>query len=203
MAIRHITSDPKPSSRHGGWLYAYYNKPTRTGGECTVILPYVIADVVRKGFAFDDSCITYDESLGASVLQLDFDEPAHLGEPALPPDPETGWGDVDRLPASPPLLNSNDDHQEPPRAGCRPASLRRRDAARTAIQGAQLPADFLKINLEVNRSFLMQYALISPAVGEARRADVAQKLCAIASIPYYRQKGVALTDDDVKAITAY
>ena len=81
--------------------------------------------------------------------------------------------------------------------------MRRRDAARTAIQGAQLPADFLKINLEVNRSFFMQYALISPAVGEARRADVAQKLCAIASIPYYRQKGVALTDDDVKAITAY
>lgn len=202
MAIRHITSDPKPSSRHGGWLYAYYNKPTRTGGECTVILPSAIADIIRKGFAFDDSCITYDESLGASVLQLDFDEPAHLGESSLPPDPETGWADVDRLPPSP-LLLSGDDHQEPPRSGCRPAALRRRDAARDAIQGAQLPADFLKINLEVNRSFLMQYALISPAVGEARRADVAQKLCAIASIPYYRQKGVALTDDDVKAITAY
>jgi hypothetical protein len=201
MAIRHITSDPKPSSRHNGWLYAYYSKPTRTGGDCTVVLPPAIADVIRKGFAFDDSCITYDESLGASVLQLDFDKPAHLGEPALPADPETGWGDPDRLPASPPQLSGN--HQEPLHTGHRPATLRRHDAARSAIEGAQLPADFLKINLEVNRSFLMQYALISPAVGEARRADVAQKLCAIASIPYYRQKGVALTDDDVKAITAY
>lgn len=204
MAIRHITSDPKPSARHTGWLYAYYSKATANGGECTVIFPPAVADLVRKGFAFDDSCVAYDESLRASVLQLDFSDAPPVDEPSLPPDPEAGWGDVDRLPATPPISQppaviEGDFH----RAGVRPQALRRREAQRQAVEGAQLPAAFLKINLEVNRSFLLQYALISSSVGEARRADVAQKLCAIASIPYFRQVGIELTEDDVKGMTAY
>jgi hypothetical protein len=205
MAVRRITSEPKPSTRHHGWFYSYYSKPTAAGGDCTVIFPPSIADVVRKGFSFDDSCVVFDESLRASVLTLDFNveeaEPQELREPALPPDLESGWGDPDRLPASPPAgaIQQRPEQQ----AGVRPATIRRRQAQEQAIQGAQLPAAFLKINLEVSRSFLLQYALISSSVGEARRADVAQKLCAIASIPYFRQVGIELSEDDIKGMTSY
>lgn len=203
MAIRHITSEPKPSMRHHGWFYAYYSKPTSQGGDCAVVFPPSIADIVRKGFAFDDSCVSFDEGLRASVLHLDFDmeaaEPQDLQEPSLPPDLESGWGDPDGLPASPPVNGSA--AADEPRQGVRPPALRKRQAQAQAIQGAQLPAAYLKINLEVSRSFLLQYALISPAVGEARRADVAQKLCAIASIPYFRQVGIELSEDDIKGMT--
>jgi hypothetical protein len=206
MAIRRITSDPKPSTRHHGWFYSYYSKPTAQGGDCAVIFPPSIADIVRKGFSFDDSCVTFDEGLRASVLALDFDveasEPQELPEPSLPPDLESGWGDPDRLPASPPA-GAIQRQQPEQQAGVRPATIRRRQAQEQAIQGAQLPAAFLKINLEVSRSFLLQYALISSSVGEARRADVAQKLCAIASIPYFRQVGIELSEDDVKGMTSY
>lgn len=208
MAIRRITSDPKPSVRHHGWFYAYYSKPTASGGDCAAIFPPSIADVIRKGFAFDDACIRFDEGLRASVLELDFDmedaQSQDLAEPSIPPDPESGWGDPDCLPASPPVSADEQQRPEPQHtSGVRPSAVRKRQAAEQAIQGAQLPAAYLKINLEVSRSFLLQYALISPTVGEARRADVAQKLCAISSIPYFRQVGIELTDDDVKGMTSY
>jgi hypothetical protein len=207
MAVRRITSDPKPSLRHSGWHYAYYSKQTASGSECVVVFPPSISDIIRKGFAFDDSCVTYDESLKASVLALDFGvddaEPQDLPEPSIPADLESGWGDPDCLPASPPTFRPEQSGELVQSGGVRPASVRRRQAAEQAIKGAQLPAAFLKINLEVSRSFLLQYALISSSVGEARRADVAQKLCAISSIPYFRQVGIELSEDDVKGMTSY
>jgi hypothetical protein len=207
MAIRHITSEPKPSLRHHGWHYAYYSKQTAAGGECAVIFPPSISDIVKKGFAFEDSCVIYDEALKASVLTVDFgvdeSEPQELPEPSLPADLESGWGDPDRLPASPPTVRSEQQGELVASGGVRPPSVRRRQAQEQAIKGCQLPAAFLKINLEVSRSFLLQYALISSSVGEARRADVAQKLCAIASIPYFRQVGIELSEDDIKGMTAY
>jgi hypothetical protein len=207
MAVRRITSDPKPSQRLQGWHYAYYSKQTAAGGECTVVFPPSIADLVKKGFAFDDGLVVYDESLKASVLTLDFDvdqtEPQDLPEPSLPADLESGWGDPDGLPASPPTVQPEQRGEIVHTGGVRPPALRRRQAQEQAIKGAQLPAAFLKINLEVNRSFLLQYALISSSVGEARRADVAQKLCAIASIPYFRQVGIELSEDDIKGMTSY
>jgi hypothetical protein len=201
MAIRHITSDPKPSSRHSGWFYAYYNKPTRTGGECTVILPTAIADVIRKGFAFDDSCITYDESLGASVLRLDFDEPAHLGEPALPPDPEAGWGDPDRLPASPPVSQSPavvEGHFV--RAGLRPQALRRREANQLDPELSKVPPQLLKMGIEISRLFLVVDSLLKPAVNDSSRALIAQKLAVSAAIPYYRSVGVSLNEEEAQSL---
>lgn len=201
MAVYQLTSDPKPSTRVHGWLYAYYNKPTPAGGECIALIAPAIADIARRGLAFDESCITFDDALRASVLNLDFAEPQRLDGPSLPPDPEAGWGDPDRLPASPP-----EQHQapvpQPQQAGVRPPAQRRRAAEAIASMGSQIPADFLKINLEINKAFLMQYALLS-SIPDARRADVAQKLAVTAAIPYYRQKGIELTDDDVKGMTAY
>lgn len=197
MAVYQLTSDPKPSTRIHGWLYAYFNKPTSNGGECTVLIAPAVADVARKGFAFDESCISFDEALRASVLNLDFAQPKELDGPSLPPDPEFGWGDPDRLPPTPP--QSGGESQQVATAA-RPATLRRRDGEKIAAMGAQLPADFMRINLEVNRAYLLQYSLLS-SIGDTRRADVAQKLTAISAIPYYRQKGIALTEDDVKGMT--
>jgi hypothetical protein len=206
MAVRRITSEPKSSVRHRGWFYAYYSKPTSNGGECAVIFPSSIVDIIHKGFAFDDSCVRFDTDLGASVLELDFDlenpQREDLQEPSLPPDPESGWGDPDCLPPSPPAGASEQPGCQ--RAnGVRPPAVRKRQAEQQVIQGSQLPAAYLKINLQVSRSFLLQYALISSTVGEARRADVAQKLCAISSIPYFRQVGIELSDDDIKGMTSY
>lgn len=202
MAVRSITSEPKPSTKITGWYYAYYNKATSAGGECTCVFPPAIKDIVRRGFTFDDSILRYDESLRASVLELDFSEPQTDGEPQLPPDPEAGWGDPDALLAQSSSVPAAPGQSFPAPAGTRPPATRRREAARSAIEQSQLPPAFLNINIQVARSFLLQYALISPTVGEARRADVAQKLCAISSIPYFRQAGVELSDDDVKAISS-
>lgn len=198
MAIHQFTSDPKPSTRVTGWYYAYFNKPTARGGECVALFPPALLGIVKKGFAFDESNILWDDTLKASVLALDFDGLEEVGEPSLPPDPETGWADPDGLPPAP-VTNVRHLHGEPPRAGVRPAALRRREAIQQAASGDQLPAAFLKINLEVSRAFLLQYSLLS-SIGEARRADVAQKLTAIAAIPYYRQAGIELSEDDVKSI---
>lgn len=227
------TSDPKPSMRlqgrgHHGWYYAYYDRPAANGQSCVVVFPASIKDIVRKGFEFDEaSSVVWDDGLGASVLKLDFDEPEDLGQPALPPDPESGWGDPDVLPPAPPepefepteaelvaaTTSSNGNGHRPPAApapvlatnGQRPMrgpAHRKAEAQKAVEQGAQLPAAYLKINREVAQSFLFQLRMIGTAVGEQRRADVAQKLCAIASIPYYRQIGVELSEDDIKGMTA-
>jgi hypothetical protein len=79
---------------------------------------------------------------------------------------------------------------------------RKAEAQKAIEQGAQLPAAYLKINLEVSRSFLLQLRLIGNAVGEHNRAMIAQKLCAISSIPYYKQIGVNLTEEDVNSMTS-
>lgn len=209
MAIYAITSQPKPSLRHPGYHYAYYSKPTQSGRQCVAVFPESIADIIRPGFQFDeDTSVSWDDALKASVLYLDFhNESTPVDEPSLPPDPESGWGDPDAPLATAPVAAATATRSAPqptphaPRLTQAPAS-RRREAEAHAATGAQLPAAYLKINLEVSRSFLLQLTLIGNAVGEARRADVAQKLCAIASIPYYRQMGIELSEDDIKGMTA-
>lgn len=203
MAIRRITSDPKPSVRHHGWFYSYYSKPTNNGGDCAAIFPPSIADIIKKGFAFDDSCIRFDEGLRASVLELDFDvdeaQPQDMGEPSLPPDPEAGWGDPDCPPASPPVGASEQPGCQRTN-GVRPPAVRKRQAEELAARGAQLPAGLMKIGMEVGRLFLMEYAMLS-SIPESNRALIAQKLAAISAIPFYRSAGVNLTEDDIQGIS--
>jgi hypothetical protein len=193
MAVHSITSDPKPSSKINGWLYAYYNKPTANGGECTCVFPPAIRDIVKRGFTFDDSILAFDQSLGATVLRLDFSEPAHDGEPQLPPDPETGWADPDPLLAGGAPI-------APARAGTRAPATRRREATQLAVNGAQLPPPMLKMGLELSRLFLLQYSLLS-SVPESNRALIAQKLAVTVAIPYYRSVGVELSEEEVQAIS--
>jgi hypothetical protein len=202
MAIRRITSDPKPSVRHSGWLYAYYSKPTANGngGDCAVIFPPVLADIVKKGFCFDDSCVAYNENLRASVLHLDFGmeeaERQDLPEPSFPPDLDTGWADPDGIPAEPVRSGASDPLTS---NGIRPGTIRKRAAAEAASHGNQLPPALMKMGMEISRLFLMQYALLS-SIPESNRALIAQKLAVTAAIPYYRATGVNLGPEEAEQL---
>jgi hypothetical protein len=193
MTVRQITSPPKPSAKHQGWFYSYYNHKTAAGGECAVVFPPVLKQLIKPGFAFDDSCIKWSDELRASVLELDFDEQPE--EPSLPP--EDGWGDPDTIA---PSANGHAMAAVLERAGTRPPATRKREATEQAIQGAQLPAGLMKIGLEVTHLYLMQYRLLS-SIPESSRALIAQKLTACAAIPFYRSAGVSLTEEDIQAIS--
>lgn len=222
MAIHTITSDPRPSPRHPGYWYSYYDKTTEAGRACAVSIVASVAPYIKTGHKFDEASIRWDDALRTSVLDLDFHEQPPVEEPSLPPDPESGWGDPDGVPATPlqpvqaPVfagagasgsghaLPSASDHGAPTANGHRPMrgpAYRRDQAQQLADVGAQLPAAYLKINHQVARSFLVQLALIGNAVGEQHKANIAQKLCAIASIPYFRQVGINLNEEDVKSMT--
>lgn len=219
MAICTITSDPKPSARQRGYWYSYYNRTSDSGRACTVSIAASAAPYVKVGYQFDDEVnVSWDDNLRASVLHVDFDEQPPMEEPSLPPDPEAGWGDADGLPASPAGATlvqalasagaassaADSGHGAPIAAGRHPArgpAFRRGQAQQLVEVGAQLPAAYMKINQQVARSFLMQLALIGNAVGEQHKANIAQKLCAIASIPYFRQMGIDLKEEDVKSMT--
>lgn len=199
MAIYRFTSDPKRSTKLHGWYYAYYNKPTPRGGECVALFPPVLLGIVKKGFAFDESNIHWDDTLKGSVLSLDFNGLGEVGDPSLPPDPETGWADPDGLPPTP-AANVRQLHTEPPRAGVRPAALRRREAAELNPDTSKLPAALAKTGIEIGRLFLMEYALLS-SIPESSRALIAQKLATTAAITYYRSAGVNLTEEDIQGIS--
>ena len=192
MSIHTVTSYPKPSHKIPGWYYSHFNKPTSAGGQCVAVFSPAISDIIQPGFQFDADQLRFDPSLGASVLELDFHEPQQVEEPSLPPDPEAGWGDPDGLTAT---ELGHDGHVRRP-----PSPRTARKHARE--EGARvLPVSLSKIASQVCSCFAMQYRLITPVVNEARRADVAQKLTAIACIPYYRAAGVELSEDDVKGMT--
>ena len=195
MTVRRITSEPKPSNKHDGWLYAYFNQRTANGGECAVIFTPALRDLVKPGLLFDDSCIHWSDELRASVLELDFDE--QPDEPGFPP--ADGWGDPDPVPVS---SNGHAMAAVLERAGTRPAATRRREAQQQAVAGAQLPAAYLKVTMETCKCFQVCYSMLSN-VNEARRADIAQKIAVTATISYLRAAGIQLDDQDVKAINSY
>lgn len=199
MAVRTVTSDPQPSKRIHGYFYVYYNKKLDNGGECLALIHPALRDIVKKGFIFDDGAVHFDPNYNASILALDFDE-APDQDPALPPDPEAGWGDPDDLVATASEPSTNG-HAIPNR-GVRPATVRRRLAAAQDPDFAHLPAPLMKISMEVNRVFLMQYKLLGSSVGDNNRAFIAQKLTACAVIPFYKAAGISLDDEDIAAISS-
>lgn len=199
MAVRTITSDPAPSKRVHGYFYVYYNKKLQNGGECLALIHPALKDIVKKGFIFDDDAVRFNPDFGASVLALDFDEPA-AEDPSLPPDPETGWGDPDGLVAT--CSESADNSHAIPNRGVRPAAARRQRVAALDPELAALPAPLMKIGVEVTRLFLMQYKLLGSSVSDSNRALIAQKLTAISAIPFYRSVGVNLSEEDVQSISS-
>ena len=202
MAVRIATSDPKPSSKpdHHGYYYFYFNKKLPTGGECAALIPHSIHDIVKKGFTFDDSCLAYSTDLKASVLQLDFDEP-ELADPSLPPR-EEGWSDPDHLAA----LEAADPHvmaavaQRPaviPNRGVRPATVRKRNAEARAAEH-NIDVDLLMLLDQACAGF--NYACKRIGTAEKPRAMEAQKILVTCMIPWLKERGVKLSEDDEKAM---
>lgn len=201
MAVRTVTSDPKPSSRSSGFHFFYYNKRTTNGSECLALLPDALRDLVHKGFIFDDAALRFDDQLRASVLALDFDQ-APAASPALPADPEAGWGDHDHLAANdaadPALLTQLVAAPVIPNRGVRPATARKQAAASRAAE-QNIEVDLLLLIEQVCSAY--NYACKRIGVVEKPRAMEAQKLAVTALIPWLKSRGVALSDDDTKAMS--
>jgi hypothetical protein len=210
MAVRIATSDPKPSTRpeHRDYDYFYFNKQTPSGGECAALVPHSLRGLVQRGFAFDDAALRYDETLRASVLELDFDRPA-VPDPALPADPELGWGDPDHLtaleptrPATAVAVAERPAAAAPapliPNRGLRPATLRKQAAAARAAEH-NLDVELLLILDQVCAAF--NYASKRIGSVEKPRALEVQKLVVTSAIPWLKQRGIALSDDEEKAMT--
>lgn len=202
MTVRIATSDPKPSTKpeHIGFLYFYYNKKTQSGGECAALIPKSLQDIVRRGFAFDDQALAFDTTLKASVLQLDFDEPA-VEDPSLPPS-EEGWADHDHLTATgsaePQALAAVAERTAAiPNRGVRPATVRKRNAESRAAEH-NIDVDLLMILDQVCAAF--NYASKRIGSVEKPRAMEAQKLATTALIPWLKQRGVALSEEDEKGM---
>jgi hypothetical protein len=179
-----ITSDPKPSARVRGFDYIYFNKPTASGTDCTLLLPPALRGLIRKGATITDRQIRYDEQLGHSVLVLDFNAPPEEG-PSLPPDPDTGWQDHDHLTAVLPTQNP------------RPMTARKHDAAERAAE-FNLPMEFLERLEKLARAQRFMSAAIG--VNEKPRAQDAQKLVVTAWIDYSRSRGTEFSDEDIKML---
>jgi hypothetical protein len=203
MAVRIATSDPKPSARadHHGYHYFYYNKKLPSGGECTALIPDAICDIVKKGFTFDDSCLTFNKKLQASLLQLDFDEPA-VADPSLPPR-EEGWSDPDHLTA----LESADPHAMTavaqrvtpiPNRGVRPATVRKRNAESRAAEH-NIDVDLLMLLDQACAGF--NYACKRIGTAEKPRAMEAQKILVTCMIPWLKERGVKLSEEEEKAMS--
>jgi hypothetical protein len=200
MAVRTATTDPKPSSRHNGFDYFYYNKLTTSGSNCAAIIPPSLRGIVRKGFVFDDNALRYDDELRASILELDFDEPA-ASEPALPDDPDAGWGDHDHLAAGtaadPQLLNTLMHHPTIPNRGVSPATARKHAAAARAAEH-NIDVELLLLLDQLCSAY--NYASKRIGVVEKPRAMEAQKLLVTAAIPWLKSRGTALSEEDAKAM---
>ena len=202
MAVRVATSDPKPSIKLPGFDYFYFNKKLPNGTECVAVIPQSLRGIVRKNFVFDDAALRYDDELKASVLQLDFDE-APTADPALPDDPQTGWGDHDHLTASDsadPELLAQMIQNTPviPNRGIRPATARKQAAAARAAEH-NLDLDLLMILDQVCTAF--NYTCKRIGVAEKPRAMEAQKIAVTAVIPWLKSKGVNLSEEEEKALS--
>lgn len=202
MTVRIATSDPKPSSKpdHQGFLYFYYNKRTASGGECAALIPRALQDIVKKGFTFDDSALVFDTDLKASLLQLDFDEPP-MGDPSLPPG-EEGWADHDHLTstgsAEPQALAAVAERTAViPNRGVRPATVRKRNAESRAAEH-NLDLELLMLLDQACAGF--NYACKRIGTAEKPRAMEAQKILVTCMIPWLKQRGVLLSDEDEKGM---
>lgn len=185
MAPRIITSEPRPSIRHPKWHYCYYNAKNHRGTDCVAVIPNSLIGVVRRGFAFDDETdLHWDDQLKASVLTVDFDGPASEN-PALPPKQDSGWGDPDT-------------HDS---IGLAEPETLRQVATRLGVTAEPPQLDPALEN--ILEQLCLAYSFASKRLGcnERPRAMEIQKLLVTAAIPWLKDRGVKLTDEEEKAMS--
>lgn len=192
MATHTVLSNPRPSAYNTGWLYVYYDKQTPTGRNCIAIIPNSLRDVVRRGTTFEESQLEFNSELRASVLTVDFHEPPS-DHPALPPERQTVWRDSDYHAP----LCSTEDLQ---------AVRQRLESLSNATQAqpttpAIAPMDPALQTLldQVCHAYL--YTCKRLGVVEKPRAMEAQKILVTCLIPYLKQCGIKLAEEDEKAMS--
>lgn len=185
MAPRIITSEPRVSTRNPKWYYCYYNDKSPSGTQCAVYVPNSLIGVVRRGFAFDDKVnIYFDEQLKGSVLTVDFDGAASPDSPVSPPK-ESGWADPDAH-SSIGLAEPDTLRQVATRLGVTPEPPQLDPALENILEQLCLAYSFASKRLGCN---------------ERPRAMEIQKLLVTAAIPWLKDRGVKLTDDEEKAMS--
>lgn len=196
MATRQITSEPKPSIRHRGWYYAYYNSKAASGRNCIAVMPSSLVGHVHRGFVFNDETqLQWSDELRASVLTLDFDGQEPTG-PSLPPDREAGWKDSD-APATYPICDPQLLKQMATQHGI-PAQYNSNGNGR-APEPPRLDPSLEDLLEQACLAFT--YACRRIGVVEKPRAMEAQKIATTCLIPYLKERGVTLTDEEEKAMT--
>lgn len=182
MAIRTVISEPRLSTKTPDFLWFYYDE-RRDTRQCGALVPKCLQDLIHVGTTIDTNNLSYDHTLGASVLRLDFDQaPAH--DLSLPPDPERGWRDPDHLTA----LDSGPALSRPaPDAGQRGM---RGDAYRKqlAAQGGALPVGLLGMLDHMSRSYL--YLRTRIGATDPPRSDHARAMAITAAIAWSRENGL-------------
>jgi hypothetical protein len=195
MATRTVLSEPRQSRYHPTWHYVYYDAKTNDGRNCIAVIPNSLKGIVHRGTTFEDTQLKFDPELRASVLEMDFHEPPP-GDPALPPDQDSGWRDSDYRPelGDPEQLREvmnrleslNGSHQATQQQTPQPSAPQMDPALQTLVDQACLAYTYASRRL---------------GVVEKPRSMEAQKLITTCLIPWLRDRGVALTPDEERAMT--
>lgn len=188
-----VISDPKPSVRCHGWDFVYYDRKTTRGTDCLALIPPSLRGVVKRGFTFQDESLHFDETLRSWVLSVDFDEPP-TADPAQPSHSEAGWRDPDYPvePADPIALQRMKQHLDAVMASTRPEPV---------TEPAKPTLDPSLAQLIEQVALAYNYTCRCIGVSERPRAMEAQKLATTALIPWLKSRGVALTEEEEKAMS--
>jgi hypothetical protein len=201
MATHTVLSEPRQSRYHPTWFYVYYDGKTNDGRNCIAVIPNSLKGVIHRGTTFEDSQLKYDPELRASVLEMDFHEPPP-GDPSLPPDQDSGWRDSDYRPelGDPEQLREVMNRLESLNGSHQPTQ----QPTPQQQQPQQSPAPQMDPSLQslIDQACLA-YAYASRRLGvvEKPRSMEAQKLITTCLIPWLRDRGVALTPDEERAMT--
>lgn len=177
-----LTSPPRPSSRHPGFLWAYIDQQTPDGRACGICIPCAIK--LNKGDQIPSEHIQFNPDLGASFLVAGGDTTIPA-EPSVPDLPAAGWTvDPHPTPAAP----------RPGQYGMRGRAYRRQSLADANTVAASLPDDFVQQLDLATRGYLY----IAKRIGcdETPRPDIAKSLAITVLIQYFKKSQSTPVDFD-------
>lgn len=178
-----ITSPPRLSSRHPGYLWAYIDQQTAEGRACGICIP--IGTNINKGDRVKSEFIRFDSNLGASFLMVGDQQPA-TENPVVPDLPPAGWA-ADPHPAGPSSFR-------PGQYGMRGRSFRRQHLAEANTVAASLPDDFVHQLDLATRGYL--YIAKRIGADETPRPDIAKSLAITVLIQYFKKSQSSPMDFD-------
>lgn len=188
-----VISDPKPSVRCPGWDFVYYDVKTSRGTDCLALIPPSLRGVVKRGFSFRGEELHFDDALRSWVLSVDFDEPP-TESPALPAHSQAGWRDPDYPSelSDPVALQHMKQHLDNVMAATRPEPT---------LEPAKATLDPGLAALIEQVALAYNHTCRCIGVSERPRAMEAQKILVTCLIPWFKERGVALSGEEEKAMS--